>query len=39
MVTSSRLQKCLEYLKDKDADLILGGNVAIDGASGQVGPV
>ncbi|MGK8687198.1 electron transfer flavoprotein subunit beta/FixA family protein [Bacillus cereus] len=27
-----------EYLKDKDADLILGGNVAIDGASGQVGP-
>lgn len=27
-----------EYLKDKEADLILGGNVAIDGASGQVGP-
>ncbi|GEL05065.1 electron transfer flavoprotein subunit beta/FixA family protein [Rummeliibacillus stabekisii] len=27
-----------EYLKDKDADLILGGNVAIDGGSGQVGP-
>jgi electron transfer flavoprotein beta subunit len=27
-----------EYLKDKNADLILGGNVAIDGASGQVGP-
>ena len=26
-----------EYLKDKNADLILGGNVAIDGASGQVG--
>lgn len=27
-----------EYFKDKDADLILGGNVAIDGGSGQVGP-
>ncbi len=27
-----------EYLKDKDADLILTGNVAIDGGSGQVGP-
>ena len=27
-----------EYLKDKDADLIIGGNVAIDGGSGQVGP-
>ncbi|WP_102263801.1 electron transfer flavoprotein subunit beta/FixA family protein [Mesobacillus jeotgali] len=27
-----------EYLKDKEADLILGGNVAIDGGSGQVGP-
>ncbi|WP_284036135.1 electron transfer flavoprotein subunit beta/FixA family protein [Neobacillus sp. 114] len=27
-----------EYLKDKNADLILGGNVAIDGGSGQVGP-
>ncbi|MDQ0220126.1 electron transfer flavoprotein subunit beta/FixA family protein [Peribacillus cavernae] len=27
-----------EYLKDKQADLILGGNVAIDGGSGQVGP-
>lgn len=27
-----------EYLKDKEADLILGGNVAIDGSSGQVGP-
>lgn len=27
-----------EYLKGKDADLILGGNVAIDGGSGQVGP-
>lgn len=27
-----------EYLKDKEADLILGGNVAIDNASGQVGP-
>lgn len=26
------------YLKDKDADLILAGNVAIDNASGQVGP-
>ncbi|ARD47955.1 electron transfer flavoprotein subunit beta [Sporosarcina sp. P37] len=27
-----------EYLKDKDADLILAGNVAIDGGSGQIGP-
>ncbi|MCA1318697.1 electron transfer flavoprotein subunit beta/FixA family protein [Bacillus tianshenii] len=27
-----------EYLKDKEADLILGGNVAIDGGSGQVAP-
>ena len=27
-----------EYLKDKDAELILAGNVAIDHASGQVGP-
>ncbi|MGD6872489.1 electron transfer flavoprotein subunit beta/FixA family protein [Sutcliffiella horikoshii] len=27
-----------EFLKDKDADLIIGGNVAIDGGSGQVGP-
>ncbi|MEG0258950.1 MAG: electron transfer flavoprotein subunit beta/FixA family protein [Lysinibacillus sp.] len=27
-----------EYLKDKDADLIITGNVAIDGGSGQVGP-
>ncbi|MDX8290059.1 electron transfer flavoprotein subunit beta/FixA family protein [Metabacillus indicus] len=27
-----------EYFKDKEADLILGGNVAIDGGSGQVGP-
>ena len=27
-----------EYLKDKDANLILGGNVAIDGGSGQVAP-
>lgn len=27
-----------EYLKDKDPDLILSGNVAIDGGSGQVGP-
>ncbi|WP_338451427.1 electron transfer flavoprotein subunit beta/FixA family protein [Niallia oryzisoli] len=27
-----------EYLKDKSPDLILGGNVAIDGGSGQVGP-
>src|SRR3954451_20972072 len=27
-----------EYLKDKEADLIIGGNVAIDNASGQVGP-
>lgn len=27
-----------EYLKDQEVDLILGGNVAIDGGSGQVGP-
>ncbi|HJV17473.1 MAG TPA: electron transfer flavoprotein subunit beta/FixA family protein, partial [Bacillales bacterium] len=27
-----------EYLEDKEADLILAGNVAIDGGSGQVGP-
>jgi len=27
-----------EYLKDKKADLIFAGNVAIDGGSGQVGP-
>jgi electron transfer flavoprotein beta subunit len=28
----------VEFLKDKEADLILAGNVAIDGGSGQVGP-
>lgn len=27
-----------EYLKDKDADIILGGNVAIDSGTGQTGP-
>lgn len=27
-----------EYLKDKEIDIIFAGNVAIDGASGQVGP-
>ena len=27
-----------EFLKDKEADIILAGNVAIDGGSGQVGP-
>jgi len=27
-----------DYLKDKEADLILSGNVAIDGGSGQIGP-
>ncbi|MBU8906091.1 electron transfer flavoprotein subunit beta/FixA family protein [Desertibacillus haloalkaliphilus] len=26
------------YLKDQDFDIILGGNVAVDGGSGQVGP-
>lgn len=26
------------YLKDKQADIILAGNVAVDGGSGQVGP-
>jgi electron transfer flavoprotein beta subunit len=27
-----------EYFKEQDVDIILGGNVAIDGGSGQVGP-
>lgn len=27
-----------EYFKDQEVDIILGGNVAIDGGSGQVGP-
>jgi electron transfer flavoprotein beta subunit len=27
-----------EFLKEKEIDLIIGGNVAIDGGSGQVGP-
>lgn len=27
-----------EYLKEQEVDLILGGNVAVDGGSGQVGP-
>ena len=27
-----------EYLKDKEADIIIAGNVAIDSGSGQVGP-
>lgn len=27
-----------EYFKDQEYDIILGGNVAIDGGSGQVGP-
>ena len=26
------------FLKDKDADIILAGNVTVDGSSGQVGP-
>lgn len=26
------------YLEEQDVDLILGGNVAVDGGSGQVGP-
>lgn len=34
--TTSRI--LAEYFKDKDVDIILGGNVAIDGGSGQVGP-
>jgi electron transfer flavoprotein beta subunit len=34
--TTSKL--IAEYLKEKGADLILAGNVAIDGGSGQVGP-
>jgi len=35
-VTTSKI--LAGYLKDKEADLILAGNVAIDGGSGQVGP-
>jgi electron transfer flavoprotein beta subunit len=27
-----------EFLKEKEVDLIIGGNVAIDGGTGQVGP-
>lgn len=34
--TTSRI--LAEFFKDKEVDLILGGNVAIDGGSGQVGP-
>ncbi|MGM0874836.1 MAG: electron transfer flavoprotein subunit beta/FixA family protein [Bacillota bacterium] len=34
--TTSRI--LAEYFKDQDVDIILGGNVAIDGGSGQVGP-
>ncbi|MBM7096523.1 MULTISPECIES: electron transfer flavoprotein subunit beta/FixA family protein [Alteribacter] len=26
------------YFEDKDVDIILGGNIAVDGGSGQVGP-
>ncbi|PYZ93692.1 electron transfer flavoprotein subunit beta [Salipaludibacillus keqinensis] len=26
------------YFKDKEVDIILGGNIAVDGGSGQVGP-
>ena len=32
------MQNIGRYLKDKEVDLILSGNVAIDGGSGQVGP-
>ena len=39
MVINIQQQKLLvEYLKDKEVDLIIAGNVAIDGGSGQVGP-
>ncbi|OZM57916.1 electron transfer flavoprotein subunit beta [Lottiidibacillus patelloidae] len=31
-------QLLFEYMQDKEYDIILGGNVAIDGGSGQVGP-
>jgi electron transfer flavoprotein beta subunit len=34
--SSSRI--LAEYFKDQEVDIILGGNVAIDGGSGQVGP-
>jgi electron transfer flavoprotein beta subunit len=31
-------QLLFEYMKEQEFDLIIGGNVAIDGGSGQVGP-
>ncbi|MBD4756539.1 electron transfer flavoprotein subunit beta, partial [Xanthomonas citri pv. citri] len=31
-------QVLYHYMKDQEFDLILGGNVAIDGGSGQVAP-
>jgi electron transfer flavoprotein beta subunit len=31
-------QLLFEYMQDKEYDIIIGGNVAIDGGSGQVGP-
>lgn len=34
--TTSRI--LAEYFKEQEVDVILGGNVAIDGGSGQVGP-
>ncbi|GGE76440.1 electron transfer flavoprotein subunit beta/FixA family protein [Priestia taiwanensis] len=34
--TTSRV--LAQYLKEQEVDLIIGGNVAIDGGSGQVGP-
>lgn len=34
--TTSRI--LAEYFKEQEVDIILGGNVAIDGGSGQVGP-
>ena len=39
MAISTRLLGWLaQYLKEQSPDLILAGNVAIDGGSGQVGP-
>ena len=38
MVINSQHLKYWRFLKDKEVDLILSGNVAIDGGSGQVGP-
>ena len=38
MISIQLLLILATYLKDKNASLILAGNVAVDGGSGQVGP-